>query len=290
MILITGASGSAGGAVLREVMKTREPFRAMYRSKEDAAKAPAGASAVIADYADKASLARALEGVDRVYLVCAPVKELVELESNMIDACKAAGVKHVVQNSALGASHYKKSFPSWHHIVEEKLKNSGLGYTILQPNSFMQNVPAFFGPTIRTQNAFYADLGDSKMSYIDVGDIGAVAAKILASPAGHNSKTYELNGPEALSSAEVAEKVSRVAGRKVQYVAISEEAARKGMLDAGMPEWQVTALIDLHQYYTGGRGADLDDTVQRIIGRPPITMDKFLAENTSNFRAEAATA
>jgi uncharacterized protein YbjT (DUF2867 family) len=290
MILITGASGSAGGAVLREVMKTREPIRAMYRSKDDAAKAPANVPVVIADYADKASLARALEGVDRVYLVCAPVKELVELESNMIDACKAAGVKHVVLNSALGASHYKKSFPSWHHVVEEKLKNSGLGYAILQPNSFMQNIPQFYGPSIRTQGAFYVALGDSKESYIDVRDVAAVAAKVLVSPAQHAGKTYELNGPEALTCAQVAEKISRVAGRPVQYVAIPEEAQRKAMLEMGMPEWQVTALLELQQYFTGGRGATVDDVILKIVGRQPLHFDKFLAEFASSFRAEAAKA
>lgn len=290
MILITGASGGAGGAVLQEMIKTREPLRAMYRSKEDAAKAPANVTAVIADFADKKSLARALQGVDRVYLVCSPVRELVELESNMIDACKAAGVKHMVLNSALGASDYPKSFPSWHHKVEEKLKSSGLGYTILQPNSFMQNIPQFYGPTIRTQGAFYSSVGNSKMSYIDARDIAGVVAMALISPAEHAGKTYELNGPEAPTSSEVAEKISRVAGRKVQYVDIPMEAQRKSMLELGMPEWQVTALLELQQYYTGGKGGDLDDVVVKILRRPMLTLDKFLAEFAGSFRAEAAKA
>lgn len=108
MILITGASGNAGGAVLHEVLKSGSGVRALYRSKEDAAKAAQGATAVIAD---KQSLRRALEGVDTVYLVCSPVRELVELENNMLDACREAGVKHVVLNSALGAGDFPKSFP-----------------------------------------------------------------------------------------------------------------------------------------------------------------------------------
>src|ERR1700731_3781413 len=114
MILITGGSGNVGGAVLREVLKSGSGVRAMIRSKEDSAKVPQGAATVIADFADKQSLRRALEGVDIVYLVCSPVRELVELESNMIDACREARVKHVVQNSALGAGAFPKSFPSWH--------------------------------------------------------------------------------------------------------------------------------------------------------------------------------
>jgi uncharacterized protein YbjT (DUF2867 family) len=126
MILITGASGNADGAVLKEVLKTNRPVKAMYRSPEDAAKAPAEVGAVIADFADKPSLSRALEGVDTVYLVCSPVRELVDLEGNMVDACRAAGMRHVVLNSALGAGDYPKSFPSWHRRVEDELSASGL--------------------------------------------------------------------------------------------------------------------------------------------------------------------
>src|ERR1700756_5836666 len=194
MILVTGASGNVGGAVLKEVLKTNRPVRAMYRSPEDAAKVPADVAAVIADFADKPSLGRALEGVDTMYLVCSPVRELVELEGNMVDACQAAGVRHVVLNSALGAGDYPKSFPSWHRTVENKLKASGLGYTIFRPNSFMQNIVAFMAPSIRQQGAFYSAMGNARTSYLDLRDIGAAVAKALVSPKDHASKTYELNG------------------------------------------------------------------------------------------------
>jgi len=239
MILVTGASGSAGGAVLKEVLKTNKPLRAMYRSPEDAAKAPANVPAAIADFGDKPSLRRVLEGVDKVYLVCAPVRQLVELEGNMVDACRETGVRHVVLNSALGAGEYSKSFPSWHHKVEEKLKASGLEYTILRPNSFMQNILTYYAPTIRTQAAFYAGMENARTSFIDVRDIAVVATKALTAP-GHTGKTYELNGPEALTYAEVAAKISRASGRKVQYVDIPVERQRQSMLDQHMPEWQVT--------------------------------------------------
>ena len=238
MILITGASGNAGGAVLHEVLKSGSSVRAMYRSKEDSAKVPQGATAVIADFADRQSLRRALEGVDSVYLVCSPVRELVELESNMIDACREAGVKHIVLNSALGAGDFAKSFPSWHCKVEDKLKGSGMDYTILRPNGFMQNLIAYFAPSIRAEGAFYQSTGNAKISHIDLRDIAIAAAKILSSPAHHNRKIYELNGPEALSYAEIAEKISKATGREVQYVDIPPDAQRKALLDmrhAGFP-------------------------------------------------------
>jgi uncharacterized protein YbjT (DUF2867 family) len=290
MILITGASGNAGGAVLREVLKSGSGVRAMYRSKEEAAKAAKGATAVIADFADKQSLRGALESVDAVYLVCSPVRELVELESNMIDACREAGVKHVVLNSALGAGDFPKSFPSWHRKVEDKLKASGMNYTMLRPNGFMQNLIAYFAPSIRAQGAFYQSTGDAKVSHIDLRDIAAAAAAILRSPSQHAGKIYELNGPEALSYAEVAEKISKATGRKVQYVEIPPDAQRKALLDMGMPDFLVTALLELQEYYASGKASKVDGTLESLIHRAPIKMDAFLTEDADQFREQAAKA
>jgi len=289
MILVTGASGNAGGAVLKEVLKTNRPVKAMYRSSEDAAKVSAGVGGVIADFADKASLGRALEGVDAVYLVCSPVRELVELEGNMLDACREAGVRHVVLNSALGAEDYPKSFPGWHRRVEDKLKASGLDYTILRPNSFMQNILTYYAASIRTEGAFYAAMGDARTSFIDVRDVAAVAARTLTSP-GHAGNTYELNGPEALTYAEVAEKITRTSGRRVQYVDIPAAQQKQAMLDQHMPDWLVTALLDLQAYYTGGKGGEVDDIVSNILGRAPGTMDQFLADFADNFVAKTGAA
>jgi len=290
MILITGASGNAGGAVLREVLKTGSDVRAMVRSKEDTAKVPQGADAVVADFADKPSLRRALESVDTVYLVCSPVRELVELESNMIDACREAGVKHIVLNSAVGAGDYSKSFPSWHRKVEDKLKGSGLAHTILRPNGFMQNSIAYFAASIRAQGAFYQSTGDAKISHLDLRDIAAVAASVLRSPSLHTGKIYELNGPEALSYKEVAEKISKATGRKVQYVDIPPDAQRKALSDMGMPDFMVTALLELQEYYVSGKASRVDGTLESLINRAPTKMDDFLKEFADQFREQAAKA
>jgi uncharacterized protein YbjT (DUF2867 family) len=290
MILITGASGQVGRAVLVEVHKTKKPAKAMYRNPDDASKAPAGVPSVIADSADKASLRRALQGIETAFLVCWPIPQLVEMESNAIDACKEVGVKHVVLNSAIGAQDYAKSFPSWHRKVEEKLKGSGMKYTILRPNGFMQNIVMYNAPSIRAQGAFYQALGDAKISLIDLRDIAAVAAKALTEPQAHVGKTYELNGPEALSNGEVAARISRVAGRPVQYVDIPDEAQRKAMLEIGMPEWQVTALLELQEYYRSGKCAEVTEVLPRLLGRAPKTLDQFLAENKESFRRQAAGA
>jgi len=277
--------------VLDELRRTGKPLKAMYRSPEDARKAPAGVATVIADFADKDSLRAALQGVDTAFLVCSPIPQLVELEGNAIEACKAGGVRHVVLNSALGAEDYPKSFPSWHRKVEEKLKASGLHYTILRPNGFMQNLLTSSAPSIRAEGAFYAAMGNAKSSLIHVRDIAAVAAKVLSDPKAHAGKTYELNGPEALSNAEIAARISRVTGQPVQYVNIPQEAQRKGMLEAGVPEWLVTALLDLQQYYTvAGKGGEVTDVLPKLLGRAPIPLEQFLEENKDSFRGQAASA
>jgi uncharacterized protein YbjT (DUF2867 family) len=289
MILVTGASGSVGKAVLAEVARTGAKHRAMYRSLAEAAKAPEGTPTVIADFADKASLAAALRDVESVYLVCSPVPDLVQLEGNAIEASEAAGVRRIVLNSALGAGDYGKSFPSWHRKVEDKLKATKMAHCILRPNSFLQNVLTYYAPSIRAQGAFYGAMGNARVSFLDVRDIAVVAAKALRGGA-HEGKTYELNGPAALRYAEVAEKISKHAGIAAQYVDIPEAAQRKAMLDQGMPEWRVTALLELQEYYTGGKGGTVDGVLEGLLGRRPVTMDQFLQEYAGEFRGQAARA
>ncbi len=289
MILITGASGSVGKAVLQEASRKGSKFRAMFRSKQEAAKAPAGCETVLADYSDKQSLRNALEGVTSIYVVCSPIPQLVELEGNVLGVCKESGVEHVVLNSALGAGDFPKSFPSWHRKVEDKLKATGMSYTILRPNGFLQNIVAFNAPSIRAQGAFYAAMGDAKVSYLDIGDIAVVAVKALQGGA-HSGKTYELNGPEAISNHELAKRISRITGRAVNYVDIPETAQREAMLALGMPEWQVTALLELQQYYRQGGGAKTDGLLQSLIERPPVSLDQYLMVNAAEFRDQAASA
>jgi uncharacterized protein YbjT (DUF2867 family) len=293
MILVTGASGMIGRAVLREVAneaaKTGENYRAMFRAATEGANAPAGTSTVIADFSKKDTLPPALKGVTSVYIVCSPIPQLIELEWNMIDACVAAGVSHIVLSSAMGAREYRKSFPSWHRRVEDKLKSTKMSFTILRPNSFHQNVVTYFAPSIRSQGVFHASMANARVSFLDVRDIAVVAAKSLAGGE-HSGKTYELNGPEALTYSELAEKIATHSGRPVQYVDIPVEAQRKAMLERGMPEWQADALLDLQAYYVGtkggksGRGGNVDGLLEQLIGRPPITMDQFLAEFANEFR------
>lgn len=286
MILITGASGTVGAAVVQEVQKSGKRFKAMYRSAQDASRAPGGMDTVVADFGDRASLRAAFAGVEAVYLVCSPVRELVELENNAIAVCAEMKVRQIVLNSALGAGDYARSFPAWHRRVEDNLRSSGLEYTILRPNSFMQNILAYMAPSIRAEGRFYSSMGSARTSFLDVRDIAAVAASALIHPEQHAAQVYELNGPEAVTYSELAERITRAAGRAVQYVDIPEAEQRKSMLGLGMPEWQVDALLDLQRYYTAGRGGEITQLLPRLLGHPPYRLDSFLEEHKDAFAAQ----
>jgi uncharacterized protein YbjT (DUF2867 family) len=282
MILVTGASGNVGSQVLDQVVKAGKPVKALYRSEKDAANQPPGVQAVIADFADRPSMDRALQGVDQVFLVCGPVPQLVELESKAIEACKAAGVKHLVLNSAMGAGTFNASFPQWHAQVEKVAAASGLPHSIIRPNSFMQNITNYYAPTIRAQGAFYSSMGKARISFIDTRDIGAFVAKLFTSPA-HQGKTYELNGPEAFTYSQLADQISQVTGAPARYVDIPIAQQRQAMLDQGMPAWQVDALLELQRYYTEGRGGEVDSVFADVVGRQPTRLAQFLKEFASAF-------
>ena len=132
-------------------------------------------------------------------------------------------------------------------------------------------------------------MGDAKVSYLDIGDIAVVAVKALQAGT-HSGKTYELNGPEAISNHELAKRISRITGRAVNYVDIPEAAQREAMLALGMPEWQVTALLELQQYYKQGGGAKTDGLLQSLIERPPVSLEQYLTVNAAEFRDQAASA
>jgi uncharacterized protein YbjT (DUF2867 family) len=154
----------------------------------------------------------------------------------------------------------------------------------------MQNILAYNAPSIRTDGAFYAAMGKARVSFLDVRDIARVAAKALVTPREHEGKTYELNGPEGVKYGELAERISRVANRSVRYVDIPEASQRKSMLDSGMPEWQMTALLELQQYYTNGHGGAVTDVLPNLLERPAVKLDQFLEEFRDQFRSQAAGA
>jgi uncharacterized protein YbjT (DUF2867 family) len=287
MILITGASGNVGSEVLKQALSVGLKIRATFQSADRAAKAPAGIEGVIMDYAQPETIRAALHGVEKIFLVGPPIRDLPVMEANFIKEVRAAGRKHIVKLSALGGR--ESMFPSGHRDSEENIEASGLPYTFLRPNGFMQNLVNYNAATIGSQNAFYGCQGAGAVSVLDIRDIAAVAVIVLAAT-GHEGKSYALTGVEALTNGQIAEKISRVAGRKINYVDLPPAEFRKAILSAGVPEWSADALVDLQRLYREGKASLLTDDVERLTGRKPITFDQFARDYAFAFQTEVKAA
>lgn len=287
MILITGASGNVGREVVKQALAVGLKIRATFQSPAVAAKAPAGLEGVIMDYAKPETIRPALRGVEKIFLVGPPERNLPALEANFIKEVRAAGPRHIVKLSALGGR--ESMFPSGHRDSEENIEASGLPYTFLRPNGFMQNLVNYNAGTIRSQNAFYGCQGNGAVSVVDIRDIAAVAVIVLAAT-GHEGKSYGLTGGEALTNEQVAEKISRVAGRKINYVDLPAAELKRGILSAGTSEWSADALLDLQRFYREGKASLVTDDFERLTGRKPIAFDRFVRDYAFAFQSEAKVA
>jgi uncharacterized protein YbjT (DUF2867 family) len=127
-------------------------------------------------------------------------------------------------------------------------------------------------------------MGNARTSYLDLRDVASVVARVLASPEEHLGKTYELNGPEAVTYAELGDRIAHVCDRSARFVDIPETAQRASMLGMGMPAWLVDALLDLQRYYTNGQGGEVTEVLPQLLGRPPVAIDSFLEEFRDSFR------
>jgi uncharacterized protein YbjT (DUF2867 family) len=287
MILITGGTGTAGREVVEELRRAGATgVRALVR---DPAKASfireAGFETVEGDLDRPETLGAALEGVERALLLTAPSPHTFGQQRAFIEAAGRAGVRHVVKFSAFGAdSAAPEGFGKWHGQAEDLLKSSGLAWTILQPNFFMQNLLGQAGQ-IASQGSIYQPVGDARASFIDVRDIAATLGRVLTED-GHEGKTYVLTGPEALSYYDVAAKLSEVTGRNVTYVPITPEQFREGALAQGLPEWLVGALERLNEIFAAGYAAEVTDVVRQVGRREPITFDRFARDHAASFKGE----
>ncbi|HEU5450750.1 MAG TPA: SDR family oxidoreductase [Terriglobales bacterium] len=287
MILITGASGNVGSEVLKQAAAAQLPIRAAYQTAAKAKAAPAGVETTLLDYNKPETIRAALRGIEIAFLVGPPTANVAELEGQFVDEAKKAGVKRIVKLSAMGGR--SAIFPGLHRDSEEKIQASGIPYTFLQPNGFMQNYILYNAATIQGQNAIYGAQGKGAVSHIDIRDIGAVTVKAL-SERGHEGKAYPLTGPEALNNDQVAEKLSRALGRTIRYVDLPANDFKQALLSAGMPEWSVNAILDLQRMYREGGASAVDPTVSRLLGRPAIPFDQFARDYATALAPQASAA
>lgn len=278
MIIVTGAGGTVGGEVLRQLREKGAPVRAAFHS-EDKTKAARGKGidAVTLDLGDKESLKRAFEGCERLFLLGPNAPNQTELEKNAVEAAKSAGIKHIVKLSVMAADKEDYRLGKIHREGEKAIEASGLDWTFIRANSFMQNTVNYAGSTIKEQSAIYSAIGDAKISHVDVRDIAAVAVAALTED-GHAGKAYDLNGPDALSYDEIAAQLTDALGRKINHVNIPLEDLRGAMLEQEMPKFMVDNLVDLERLYGEGKAAADHSDIKAVTGSEPRHFAEFAKE------------
>ena len=281
MICVTGAGGTLSCEVIRQLEGQAIPFRAAYFSERAAEIARArGIEAVTIDYNHPETLRAAFHACDRLFLLGPNALNQTELELNAVDAAKAAGVRHIVKQSVMGAAGEAYSLAKIHRPVEKAIETSGLAWTFLRPNSFMQNAVTFMSPTIRAEGAFYSASGQARISHIDVRDLAAVAVAALTTD-GHDRKIYTLSGPEALTYDDVADELSKVLGRAIRHVSLPAADLRAGMLAEGMPEAIADRMLDLERYFRENRASAITDDVTRVTGSAPRRFADYVRDTVA---------
>lgn len=283
-ILITGATGNIGGELIKILSETGVHFNAMIRSGSEnkAISDMPGCSVVEGDFNDPESVAVALTGMDKAFLLTNSSELAEQQQLDFVIAAKKAGVKHIIKLSQWAADiHSPVRFLRYHAVVENAIKESGMAYTILRPNLFMQGLLGFRG-TIIGQNQFFGAVGSARISLIDIRDIARVAAAALTA-AGHENKIYNLTGPEALTHAEMADKLSVATGRKIDFVDISPKVLREILLSVGFPGWQAEGLVEDYAHYKLGEAAEVKNGVFEATGGETINFSTFAADYSHLF-------
>jgi len=283
MILVTGSTGKVGQQLVAALKAKGVAFKALARSEASFnALSALGVEAVKGDLGDPASMKAALQGVEKLFLLSS-ASHFDRLEIGAIEAAQAAGVKHVVQLSAQGAS-ADSSNPLLraHARAERALEDSGLSFTILRPNFFMQNWVAFFSQGIKAGQPVYVNAGEGRLAWIDTRDIADVAAAALTEP-GHEGLVYDLTGDEALSYGEVAARLGKLLGRDVAYVPVPDSAAFQAMKGMGLDAWYAYGMVTLHQGVRRGLAEPTTGTVELVTAKAPRNIDAFLKESLGAF-------
>jgi uncharacterized protein YbjT (DUF2867 family) len=279
--LITGATGDVGSKVVARLREGGERPRLFVR---DASKARTlfgdRVDIVEGDLGNDASLRRALEGVDKLFLVNSgpqiPVRDEIAA-----DAAKAEGVRHLVKLSSMDVQH-GLAIGAWHERGEAAIRASGIPFTFIQPTGFMSNLLAW-ARAIKVEGIVRSSTGDSGRAFIHSDDIAAVVTKVLMTHE-YEGKSLPITGPDALTFGEVTAKIGGAIGRQLTFQPISDEEARQRYSAFSGSAEETEAHIALWRAIREGRLAAVTDTVERVLGRKPVPLDQWLRENAGAFR------
>lgn len=279
LILVTGATGTVGCEVVKQLAEQGERVRALVRDPEKAKKFGKPVEVAEGDMEKPETLAPVFAGVEKAFVVSTGPR-LAVMEMNAYDAAKKAGIKHIVK---LSGRHVDADFMTatplsrWHAASEQALRTLGIAWTILRPQAFASNVLMWLD---RKQSGIFLPVGDGKDSFIDPRDIAAVAVRVLTS-SGHAGVIYELSGSEWLDFLELARKTSAAIGKPVKFVDIPEKAMRDGMAAAGIPAPYAESMLCYFAAIKQGKMYAPTSTVADLLGRPAHSFDDWARHNAA---------
>jgi uncharacterized protein YbjT (DUF2867 family) len=279
MILLTGVTGQTGGATARELIKQGVPFRALVRDENKAEEFKnSGVELLAGDLGDQSSVREALQGVEKATLILPNDENQQAMEMQFVDIAAAEGVKHIVKMSSYEAREDATSpIPAAHYAVEQYMRNSGVGWTMVRPNFFMQNFLGS-GASIKANNQFTLPMGNGVTVMIDCRDIGAAIAEVLTGE-GHVGQSYDISGPEKLSFYDVAERFSEVLGREIKYIDEDPQAFRERVAPFMRSEWHLNAVCHLFSEIVDGVvPPEITTTFRELVGREPVTLKQFIQD------------
>jgi uncharacterized protein YbjT (DUF2867 family) len=288
MIIVMGATGATGGALVRSLADRAVPCRALGRDRQRL-RARLGAAAGplveahVADAADTASLRAAFSGGRQLFLTMENGPRQIEFELRAIEAALDSGIEHIVKISSPAAEPDSPvAIARGHHAVETRLRAAGITATVLRPYAFMQNL-LLLGPSVAHGGPVVGAMGRAPCNYVDCRDIGEVAATVLTRP-GLAGGTYSLTGAETCSFGRLAELLSRLRGRPVRHLDLPPEQLRAQLgTEGGLPGWLADHVVEIQQLAVA-RPETPTDTVARLLGRAPRGLEAFLTEHIDVFR------
>jgi len=287
MILIIGAAGLTGSAIAREFSRNGVAVRALVRDRSRAgglAELPY-IELVEGDMARAETLDRALEGIDRALMISSSNAQMLETQCRFVDACKAAGVAHVVKfsgkESGIGFDAKKFPFTRMHEEIERYLEESSLVWTHLRPSQFMQ-VYLREAATIVGKGLLRLPLDDVRLSPVDVEDIAKIAFALLTQ-GGHQGRAFEITGPQALSMAEIAAAIEEATDKPVRYQKITIEEHRREMEALGLPPFIVDALIEQALERLRHPESRVELATHKLFGVKPTTFAEFARRHAAVF-------
>jgi NAD(P)H dehydrogenase (quinone) len=284
-VLILGATGQVGRSVV-PLLAANPTVQVVAASRTPEKSGHLGVPVVRLDLDRVETIAPAVEGVERVFVVTGYTVDMLRQSKVFLDVARRAGVKHIVHLGACGDDDTRIAHYGWHQFIERYIEWSGFSYTHLRPEIFMQNLLGYGGESYVKKGVIRHYVGNARLSWVDCEDVAAAAAACLLDPVKHGGQTYRL-GYEARTCGEIAEIFTRVLGQPFTYEPRPPEEFYRNVLAAGAEPAYMKCVSDSFADFTAGRSQGADevfDNFPAITGKNPRTLADFARTHESKFR------